>query len=100
MHCNEAIQSETVLRVIVYPVRIGPPQPNDLAYSAISANPVTIRIDNFAFQSNASERTADNKYDGNGFRISVYNRRMPVSVNVQIVHPRNLAAVRREVAPG
>jgi hypothetical protein len=25
---------------------------------------------------------------------------MPVSVNLQIVHPRKLAAVRREVAPG
>jgi effector-binding domain-containing protein len=25
---------------------------------------------------------------------------MPVSVNIQIVHPRTLAAVRREVAPG
>jgi hypothetical protein len=25
---------------------------------------------------------------------------MPVSVNVQSVHPRKLAAVRREVAPG
>ena len=25
---------------------------------------------------------------------------MPVSVNVQTVHPRKLAAVRREVAPG
>ena len=30
----------------------------------------------------------------------VYDRRMPVSVNVQPVHPRRLAAVRREVAPG
>jgi hypothetical protein len=26
--------------------------------------------------------------------------RMPVSVNAQTVHPRKLAAVRREVAPG
>jgi hypothetical protein len=25
---------------------------------------------------------------------------MPVSVNIQSVHPRTLAAVRREVAPG
>src|SRR5262249_58836236 len=32
--------------------------------------------------------------------ISVYDRRMPVSVNVQTVHPRKLAAVRREVALG
>jgi effector-binding domain-containing protein len=30
----------------------------------------------------------------------VYDRRMPISVNVQTVHPRKLAAVRREVAPG
>jgi effector-binding domain-containing protein len=30
----------------------------------------------------------------------VYDRGMPVSVNVQPVHPRKLAAVRREVAPG
>ena len=27
-------------------------------------------------------------------------RGMPVSVNLQTVHPRKLAAVRREVAPG
>ena len=32
--------------------------------------------------------------------ISVYDRGMPVSVNVQTVHPRKLAAVRREVAAG
>jgi effector-binding domain-containing protein len=32
--------------------------------------------------------------------ISVYDREMPVSVNVQTVYPRKLAAVRREVAPG
>ena len=32
--------------------------------------------------------------------ISVYDRGMPVSVNVQAVHPRKLAAVRREVTPG
>jgi effector-binding domain-containing protein len=32
--------------------------------------------------------------------ISVYARGMPVSVNVQTVYPRKLAAVRREVAPG
>ncbi len=30
----------------------------------------------------------------------VYDREMPVFVNVQTVHPRKLAAVRREVAPG
>lgn len=29
-----------------------------------------------------------------------YDRGMPVSVSVQTVHPRKLAAVRREVAPG
>jgi len=48
-----------------------PPQPKNLSFSAISANPTTIRIDKF--QSNASERTADDKYDRNSFRISVYN---------------------------
>ena len=32
--------------------------------------------------------------------ILVYDRGMPVSVNLQTVHPRKLAAVRREVAPG
>ena len=32
--------------------------------------------------------------------ILAYDRRMPVSVNLQAVHPRKLAAVRREVAPG
>jgi hypothetical protein len=30
----------------------------------------------------------------------VYDRGMPVSINVRAVHPRKLAAVRREVAPG
>ncbi|HEV3060999.1 MAG TPA: GyrI-like domain-containing protein, partial [Vicinamibacterales bacterium] len=30
----------------------------------------------------------------------VYDRGMPVSVHLQTVHPRKLAAVRREVAPG
>src|SRR5207237_7781698 len=33
-------------------------------------------------------------------RPPVYDGGMPVSVNVQIVHSRKLAAVRREVAPG
>src|SRR5579863_9302680 len=32
--------------------------------------------------------------------ILVYDRGMPVSVNLQTVHPRKLAAVRREVEPG
>jgi len=32
--------------------------------------------------------------------IPVYDRGMSVSVNLQTVHPRMLAAVRREVAPG
>jgi effector-binding domain-containing protein len=32
--------------------------------------------------------------------ISVYDRGMAVSVNVQTVYPRKLAAVRREVVPG
>src|SRR5215470_19443677 len=30
----------------------------------------------------------------------VYDRGMPASVNVQTVHPRKLAVVRREVTPG
>jgi hypothetical protein len=38
--------------------------------SAISANPATIRIDNFEFQFNTSERTADDKYDRNSFRMA------------------------------
>src|SRR5690348_15747187 len=29
-----------------------------------------------------------------------YDQRMPVLVNLRTVHPRKLAAVRREVAPG
>src|SRR5262245_7422306 len=32
--------------------------------------------------------------------IVFYDRGMPVSVNVQTVHPRKLAAVRRDVVPG
>jgi hypothetical protein len=32
--------------------------------------------------------------------IVVHDRGMPVSVKVQTVHPRKLAAVRREAAPG
>src|SRR5216683_643945 len=32
--------------------------------------------------------------------IVVYDRGMSVSVNVQTVQPRKLAAVRREIAPG
>jgi effector-binding domain-containing protein len=32
--------------------------------------------------------------------ILIYDRGMPVSVNVQTVYPRKVAAVRREVAPG
>jgi DNA gyrase inhibitor GyrI len=35
-----------------------------------------------------------------GVAIWVYDREMPVSVNVQTVHARKVAAVRREVAPG
>src|SRR5437762_7316951 len=34
------------------------------------------------------------------FTTLVYDREMPVSVNLQTVHPRKLAAVRRDVAPG
>src|SRR5450755_1246095 len=37
---------------------------------------------------------------GTAITILVYDRGMPVSVNLQTVHPRRLAAVRREVAPG
>jgi hypothetical protein len=36
---------------------------------------------------------------GHAITILVYDRGMPVSVNLQ-VHPRKLAAVRREVGPG
>src|SRR5882672_8798497 len=35
-----------------------------------------------------------------GPRSLAYDQGMPVSVSVQTVHPRKLAAVRREVAPG
>ena len=42
----------------------------------------------------------DSRADGHAITISVYDRGMPVSVNVQTVHPRKLAAVRCEVAPG
>jgi len=38
--------------------------------------------------------------DHHAITILVYDRAMSVSVNVQTVHPRKLAAVRREVAPG
>jgi hypothetical protein len=33
-------------------------------------------------------------------QLLILDRGMPVSVNLQTVHPRKLAAVRREVAPG
>jgi hypothetical protein len=33
-------------------------------------------------------------------KILVYDREMSVHVNLLTVHPRKLAAVRREVAPG
>jgi hypothetical protein len=39
-------------------VQIRPPQPKNPFYQQL---PRTIRIDNFEFQSNASERTADDK---------------------------------------
>ena len=38
--------------------------------------------------------------DRHAITILVYDRTMPVSVNLQTVHSRKLAAVRREVAPG
>ena len=37
---------------------------------------------------------------GDRYAMTIYHRGMLVSVKVQIVHPRKLAAVRREVAPG
>jgi hypothetical protein len=37
---------------------------------------------------------------GDAITILVYVRRMPVSVDLQTIHPRRLAAVRREVALG
>jgi hypothetical protein len=37
-----------------------------------SRDPAIIRIDNFEFQYNASERMADDKYDRNSFRIARY----------------------------
>jgi hypothetical protein len=46
------------------------PQPKNLLPSISSANTATIRIDNFEFQPNASERTADDKYNRNSFRIA------------------------------
>jgi effector-binding domain-containing protein len=49
-------------------------------------------------------RTARLSLDGGGNRQSIamliYDQGMSLSVNLQIVHPRKLAAVRREVAPG
>ena len=41
-------------------VQIKPPQPKNLLPSISSENPATIRIDNFEFQSNASERQTTN----------------------------------------
>src|SRR5215472_6734738 len=38
--------------------------------------------------------------EATGVMILVHDRGMPISVNIQTVHPRKLAAVRREVAPG
>jgi hypothetical protein len=42
--------------------------------------------------------------DARGYRDAIttlgYDRRMPVSVNLQTVHPCKLAAMRREVARG
>ncbi len=49
------------------------------------------------FASRLSLHTGGNRY---AIAILVYDRGMPVSVNLQTVHPRKLAAVRREVAPG
>lgn len=37
---------------------------------------------------------------GWSIQTPITNRGMPVSVNLQTVHPRKLAAVHREVAPG
>jgi hypothetical protein len=47
--------------------------------------------------SNSHADCASNRH---AITISVYDRGMPASVNVPTVHPRTVAAVRREVAPG
>src|SRR6266851_5786782 len=48
---HESIGCGTGCSIIVYSVRIGPPQPRNLFLSTTSANPATIRIDNFDFPS-------------------------------------------------
>jgi hypothetical protein len=63
-------------------VQIKPPQPKNLLPSISSANPATIRIDNFEFQSNASERTADDKYNRNSFRIARQPHMVPFNRNL------------------
>jgi len=47
-----------------------------------------------------ARRSLDPGGNRHAIAISVYHQGMPASVNVQTVHPRKLAAVRREVAPG
>jgi hypothetical protein len=58
-------------------VQIHPPQPKNLLPSISSANPATIRIDNFEFSSNAREQTADDKCNRNSFRIANVTRKQP-----------------------
>src|SRR5580692_2393682 len=55
---------------MVYSVRIGPLQPQNLPFSTTLAEPATIRIENFVFQSNAN-----GKYDRNSFRITLLSAR-------------------------
>ena len=52
------------------------------------------RSDSSWFQFQRVDRT------GRVRALPAYNRGLSVSVNLQTVHPRKLAAVRREVAPG
>src|SRR6516164_2410272 len=52
------------------------------------------RSDSSWFQFQRVDRT------GRVRELPAYNRGLSVSVNLQTVHPRKLAAVRREVAPG
>jgi effector-binding domain-containing protein len=61
-----------------------------------------VRIRPFLVSSVKFARRLSLDAGGNRHAITmlVYDRGMPVSVNLESVHPRKLAAVRREVAPG
>ena len=48
----------------------------------------------------ARRLSLDAAVNGHAITILPYDRGMPVSVTFQTVHPRKLAAVRRQVAPG